>query len=269
MPATSSPRYGFKTHKLKGGVFPPDHDVEVFRALGAAFPEDGLRLDPNSVWSVEEAIRVGQAIEDLNNDYFEDPTWGLEGMRRLRQLRRHSDRDQHGRGQFRAARRLHPHRGDRRDPPRHDLLGRASPGLQGGAGARDLPVWRVACIPPASSASSSPRCSISARRCPTSASPPTRTTTISPTTSSRAARCSIATARSPCPRGPASASSSTATSSPNMPSSTSELGGYTYDRDPGRPDWYCIMPERNYADPKAGAEMPAYLRTWNAPTPSS
>ena len=28
-----------------------------------------------------------------------------------------------------------------------------------------------------------------------------------------------------------------------------ELGGYTYDRDPGRPDWYTVMPERNYADP--------------------
>ena len=24
----------------------------------------------------------------------------------------------------------------------------------------------------------------------------------------------------------------------------------------GRRDWYCIMPERNYANPKAGAEMP-------------
>ncbi len=79
-------RYGFKAHKLKGGVFPPDHDVEVFRALGAAFPGDGLRLDPNAAWSVEQAIRVGKAIEDLNNDYFEDPTWGLEGMRRVRQF---------------------------------------------------------------------------------------------------------------------------------------------------------------------------------------
>jgi glucarate dehydratase len=29
---------------------------------------------------------VGRAIEHLNNDYFEDPTWGLEGMRRLRQF---------------------------------------------------------------------------------------------------------------------------------------------------------------------------------------
>ena len=79
-------QHGFKSHKLKGGVFHPDHDVEVFRALGAAFPKDGLRLDPNAAWSVEQAIRVGQAIEDLNNDYFEDPTWGLEGMRRLKQF---------------------------------------------------------------------------------------------------------------------------------------------------------------------------------------
>ena len=77
-------KYGFKTHKLKCGLFPPEHDVEVFRALGAAFPDASLRIDPNSVWSVEEGIRVGKAIEDLNNDYFEDPTFGMEGMRRLR-----------------------------------------------------------------------------------------------------------------------------------------------------------------------------------------
>ena len=79
-------RYGFTSHKLKGGVFHPDHDVEVTRALGATFPKHGLRLDPNAAWSVEQAIRVGKAIEDLNNDYFEDPTWGLEGMRRVRQF---------------------------------------------------------------------------------------------------------------------------------------------------------------------------------------
>lgn len=77
-------KHGFTTHKLKGGVFNPDHDIEVYRALADAFPGDRLRLDPNSVWSVEEAIRVGKAIEHLNNDYFEDPTFGLEGMRRVR-----------------------------------------------------------------------------------------------------------------------------------------------------------------------------------------
>ncbi|MGA7304240.1 MAG: enolase C-terminal domain-like protein [Rhodothermales bacterium] len=79
-------KYGFRTHKLKGGVFAPDHEVEVFRAVAESFPKDRVRLDPNAVWTVEEAIRVGHAIEDLRNDYFEDPCWGLEGMRRVREM---------------------------------------------------------------------------------------------------------------------------------------------------------------------------------------
>lgn len=78
-------RCGFRTHKLKSGVFPPDYELELFRALANAFPEDGVRYDPNAVFSVEEAIRFGRAIEDLRNDYFEDPTWGLNGMRRVRE----------------------------------------------------------------------------------------------------------------------------------------------------------------------------------------
>jgi glucarate dehydratase len=77
--------YGFRTHKLKGGVYPPDYELGCYRALGDAFPEDALRYDPNAVLSVEEGIRFGQAIERLRNDYFEDPTWGLNGLRRLRE----------------------------------------------------------------------------------------------------------------------------------------------------------------------------------------
>src|SRR6266700_22976 len=77
-------RCGFRTHKLKGGVFPPAHDVQVLRALGEAFPEASLRLDPNGMWSVEESIWVAGQIADLRNDYLEDPTWGLDGMRRVR-----------------------------------------------------------------------------------------------------------------------------------------------------------------------------------------
>lgn len=76
--------HGFKTHKLKGGVFEPDHDVEVFSTLADAFPKDRFRLDPNSVWSVEDPIRVAGQIAHIRNDYFEDPCFGLEGMRRLR-----------------------------------------------------------------------------------------------------------------------------------------------------------------------------------------
>ncbi|MEX0744287.1 MAG: enolase C-terminal domain-like protein [Phycisphaeraceae bacterium] len=81
-------RYGFTSHKLKGGVFPPDYELACYQALAAAFPEDRVRFDPNAVWSVEQAIRFGQAIEGLNNDYLEDPTYGLHGMRRTREMLR-------------------------------------------------------------------------------------------------------------------------------------------------------------------------------------
>jgi glucarate dehydratase len=77
--------HGFRTHKLKGGVFPPDYELECYRALAATVPGDALRYDPNAALSVEEGIRFGRAIEDLRNDYLEDPTWGLNGMRRLRE----------------------------------------------------------------------------------------------------------------------------------------------------------------------------------------
>jgi glucarate dehydratase len=81
-------QHGFTSHKLKGGVFHPDYELECYRALAAAFPKDRIRFDPNAAWSVEQAIRFSQAIEDLNNDYLEDPTFGLNGMRRVRQMTR-------------------------------------------------------------------------------------------------------------------------------------------------------------------------------------
>ena len=77
--------HGFTTHKLKGGVFPPDYELACYRALAEAFPGDRLRYDPNAVLSVEDAIRFGRAIQDLRNDYFEDPVWGLAGLRRVRE----------------------------------------------------------------------------------------------------------------------------------------------------------------------------------------
>jgi glucarate dehydratase len=38
------------------------------------------------VWSTEQAIRFGQAIEGLKNDYLEDPVFGMNGMRRTREM---------------------------------------------------------------------------------------------------------------------------------------------------------------------------------------
>jgi glucarate dehydratase len=77
--------HGFEAHKLKGGVFPPDYELAAYRAMADAVQGDAVRYDPNAALSVEAAIRFGLAIEDLNNDYLEDPTWGLNGMRRVRE----------------------------------------------------------------------------------------------------------------------------------------------------------------------------------------
>jgi glucarate dehydratase len=78
-------RYGFTSHKLKGGVFAPEYELECYRAIAAALDGDSFRFDPNAVWSTEQAIWFGQAIEDINNDYLEDPVFGLNGMRRTRE----------------------------------------------------------------------------------------------------------------------------------------------------------------------------------------
>ena len=78
-------RYGFTSHKLKGGVFPPEYELECYRALAAALPGDRFRFDPNAVWSTETAIWFGQQIEDVRNDYLEDPVFGMNGMRRVRE----------------------------------------------------------------------------------------------------------------------------------------------------------------------------------------
>ncbi|GAA0434178.1 glucarate dehydratase [Acrocarpospora corrugata] len=71
--------YGFQSIKLKGGVYPPDQEIDAILALREAFPTHPLRLDPNAVWSVETSIRVAQAL-DGTLEYLEDPTSGIPGM---------------------------------------------------------------------------------------------------------------------------------------------------------------------------------------------
>jgi glucarate dehydratase len=78
-------RYGFTSHKLKGGVFPPEYELECYLALASALEGDRFRFDPNGVWSTETAIWFGQRIEDVRNDYLEDPVFGMNGMRRVRE----------------------------------------------------------------------------------------------------------------------------------------------------------------------------------------
>ena len=77
--------YGFTSHKLKGGVFPPKYELECYRALAEALEGDRFRIDPNVVWSTETAIWFGHEIRNIRNDYFEDPVFGLTGMRHVRE----------------------------------------------------------------------------------------------------------------------------------------------------------------------------------------
>ena len=78
-------RHGFTSHKLKGGVFAPEYELECYRAVAAELKGDRFRFDPNGVWSTETAIWFGQQIEDIRNDYLEDPVFGMNGMRRVRE----------------------------------------------------------------------------------------------------------------------------------------------------------------------------------------
>ncbi|WP_214416061.1 glucarate dehydratase family protein [Sphaerisporangium fuscum] len=71
--------YGFRSIKLKGGVRPPEEEIEATLALREAFPGHPLRLDPNAAWSVETSVKVGRALEGVL-EYLEDPTPGIEGM---------------------------------------------------------------------------------------------------------------------------------------------------------------------------------------------
>jgi len=77
-------KHGFETIKLKGGVLPPEEELETTVALRDAFPDHELRFDPNGLWTVETSIRIGKKMEPLDLEYYEDPCWGLEGMHRAR-----------------------------------------------------------------------------------------------------------------------------------------------------------------------------------------
>ena len=79
-------KHGFRTHKLKGGVFPPDHELACYRAVAAALPGERLRFDPNGALPFADAIRFARAIEDLPNDWLEDPVFGIAQMKALREF---------------------------------------------------------------------------------------------------------------------------------------------------------------------------------------
>lgn len=78
--------FGFKSIKLKGGVFEPRVEVDTIIALykefGSYVP---LRFDPNALWKLETAIQYGKELEGVL-EYLEDPVRGQENMAGLRRV---------------------------------------------------------------------------------------------------------------------------------------------------------------------------------------
>lgn len=71
--------YGFGSLKLKGGVFPPEQEIDAVLALRDAFPGHPLRIDPNANWTVPTGRRVAERLTGVL-EYLEDPVGGVAGM---------------------------------------------------------------------------------------------------------------------------------------------------------------------------------------------
>jgi len=74
-------KHGFKTLEMKVGIFPPEQDVRIVKAIRERVGYDAkLRIDANSVWSTQTAISTLKALEKYEITNVEDPTKDLESM---------------------------------------------------------------------------------------------------------------------------------------------------------------------------------------------
>ena len=76
-------RFGFRSLKLKAGVFAPDSEIAAIHALAADLPDTLLRIDPNGAWSEATALAAATELEGAL-DYLEDPVLGIDAMARVR-----------------------------------------------------------------------------------------------------------------------------------------------------------------------------------------
>ena len=82
--------YGFSDFKLKGGVLAGEREIEVVTAIAKRFPKARVTLDPNGVWSLEEAIRLCKDMHGVLA-YVEDPCGaeaGFSGREIMAEFRR-------------------------------------------------------------------------------------------------------------------------------------------------------------------------------------
>jgi len=76
--------FGFRSIKLKGGVFAPLQEIAAIKALWRYFgPKVPLRLDPNALWSVQTSLTAAAELEGVL-EYLEDPCRTQEAMAAVR-----------------------------------------------------------------------------------------------------------------------------------------------------------------------------------------
>lgn len=76
-------REGYGCVKVKVGLGDDAGRVAAVRA--AAGPGVALRLDANGAWEPDEAVRAIEALAPAGLELVEEPTHGIEGMRRVRE----------------------------------------------------------------------------------------------------------------------------------------------------------------------------------------
>ncbi|HTY97418.1 MAG TPA: mandelate racemase/muconate lactonizing enzyme family protein [Solirubrobacteraceae bacterium] len=81
--ASAAARAGFGVVKVKVGVGDDAGRVAAVRA--AVGPTVGLRVDANGAWSVPEAVAAIGSLEPAGLELVEEPTHGLENVRRVRE----------------------------------------------------------------------------------------------------------------------------------------------------------------------------------------
>jgi glucarate dehydratase len=78
-------RWGFRVHKLKAGVFPPDMELAALEAISERFRgRHKVRIDPNSRWTMATALRIGKRLKELPLEYYEDPVRSQHDMAAVR-----------------------------------------------------------------------------------------------------------------------------------------------------------------------------------------
>jgi glucarate dehydratase len=78
-------KWGFRVFKLKAGVLPPDQELATLQAMNARFKgQCPLRIDPNGHWTVPTALRIGEKLQQLPLEFYEDPVTGQTQMAEVR-----------------------------------------------------------------------------------------------------------------------------------------------------------------------------------------